>query len=612
VVPSSIYLFLIAAGASFILCLILTPAVRRMALATGQVAVPKGDRWHKKQTALLGGVGIFVSMVGVWALLAFLLGWKAYGNPYLPMMACASAMFLLGLADDIRDMDPQHKLAGQIIVTCIVVFLGLRLSWTGSHTLNLLLSIVWIVGITNAFNLLDNMDGLAAGIAVIGGLLFCAYRLLTIVPGFSYDPILLIGAVYTGAMGGFLIYNFNPATIFMGDAGSLFIGFMMACMTIAGGPSPSSSGSFLHILSVIAVPVSIVFIPILDTTFVSLMRKLFRRPISRGGRDHSSHRLVAIGLSERKAVLLLYAFSMASGLLALGMKYLSAGTVLVTAILYILFVILFWVYLGKVQVYTENSILADKGASVFTPLLIEITYRRRLFEVLLDVVLVSAAYYTAYLLRFEGAPGADLNFFLKSLPILIAFQLLGFYVFGVYRGVWGTTGIRDLIGYVEGITVGTVGTMLILLFMYRFQSFSRAVFVIYWGLMVILVSLSRLSFRLLDEGIRNGNPKGKRTLIYGAGIGGQMVLREIEANSALGLHMFGFVDDNVGLQGRKVMGYPILGGGEGLEKLLRKYEIQELIISFSMNGDEKKEEIRELCLRLGLETDVKQMKLTIS
>ncbi|MFZ0451424.1 MAG: hypothetical protein WAL98_19480, partial [Desulfatiglandaceae bacterium] len=123
-VPSSIYLFLIAAGASFILCLILTPAVRRMALATGQVAVPKGDRWHKKQTALLGGVGIFVSMVGVWALLAFLLGWKAYGNPYLPMMACASAMFLLGLADDIRDMDPQHKLAGQIIVTCIVVFLG--------------------------------------------------------------------------------------------------------------------------------------------------------------------------------------------------------------------------------------------------------------------------------------------------------------------------------------------------------------------------------------------------------------------------------------------------------------------------------------------------------
>jgi UDP-GlcNAc:undecaprenyl-phosphate/decaprenyl-phosphate GlcNAc-1-phosphate transferase len=610
-VQSSIYLLLIASGASFILSLALTPVVRRVALATGQVAVPKGDRWHRKETALLGGIGIFCSTTAVWGVLAFVLGWKTYGNPYLPMMACASGVFLLGFADDIRDMDPQHKLAGQIMITCIAVFLGLRLSWTGSNTLNLFLSILWIVGITNAFNLLDNMDGLAAGIAMIGGLFFCAYRLINLIPGYSYDPILLIGGIYAGALGGFLVYNFNPATIFMGDAGSLFIGFMMACLTIAGAPSPSSSGSFFHILSVIAVPVSIVFIPILDTTFVSLMRKLFHRPISQGGRDHSSHRLVAIGLSERKAVLVLYGFSMASGLLALGMKYLSAGTVLVTSILYILFVILFWVYLGKVQIYTENSILAEKGSSVFTPLLIEITYRRRLFEVLLDVVLVSAAYYSAYLLRFEGAVGADLDFFLKSLPIMIASQLLGFYIFGVYRGVWETTGIRDLIGYVEGITVGTVGTMLILLFMYRFQSFSRAVFVIYWGLMVILVSLSRLSFRLLDEGIRNGNPKGKRTLIYGAGMGGQMVLKEIAANRALGLQMVGFVDDNMGLQGRKIRGYPILGRGDGLEELLTKYGIQELIISFSMNGEEKKKEIKELCLRLGLETDVRQMKLTI-
>jgi UDP-GlcNAc:undecaprenyl-phosphate/decaprenyl-phosphate GlcNAc-1-phosphate transferase len=611
-VRSSIYLLLMASGAGFILSLVLTPVVKRIALATGQVAIPKGDRWHRKSTALLGGVGIFFSTVGAWCLLAFLMGWKAYGNPYLPMMACASGMFLLGLVDDIRNMDPQHKLAGQIIITCIIVFLGLRLTWTGFYTLNLLLSIVWIVGITNAFNLLDNMDGLAAGVAVIGGVVFIAYRLANVVPGYSCDPILLIGAIYAGALGGFLVFNFNPATIFMGDAGSLFIGFLMACMTIAGGPSPSSSGSFLHILSVIAVPVSIVFIPILDTTFVSLMRKLFRRPISRGGRDHSSHRLVAIGLSERKAVLVLYGFSMASGLLALGMKYLSSGMVLVSAIFYILFVILFWVYLGKVQVYKENSILAEKGSGLFAPLLIEITYRRRLFEVLLDVVLVSAAYYTAYLLRFEGAPGTNLNFFLKSLPILIAFQLFGFYVFGVYRGVWETTGIRDLIGYVEGVTVATVGTMLILLFMYRFQSFSRAVFVIYWGLMVILVSLSRLSFRLLDEGIKNGNPNGKRTLIYGAGIGGQMVLKEIKTNRELGLQMVGFVDDNLGLQGRRVKGYPILGRGVGLEKLLSKYEIQELIISFSMNGEEKKREIREVCLRLGLETDVKQMKLIIS
>jgi len=398
----------------------------------------------------------------------------------------------------------------------------------------------------------------------------------------------------------------------MGDAGSLFIGFMMGCLTILRVPSEARQESFIHILSVIAIPIFIVFIPILDTTFVSLMRKLFRRPISQGGRDHSSHRLVAIGFSEKTAVLVLYGFSIASGILALGFKYLNVGTATVITIFYVLLVILFWVYLGKVQVYSEESILAEKNGGILTPVLVEITYRRRMFEVLLDFVLICAAYYTAYLLRFEGAPGPNLDFFLKSLPILIACQLLAFYFFGVYRGVWESTGIRDLVGYVEGVTAGTVGTILILLFMYRFQSFSRAVFIIYWGLMVILVSLSRLSFRLLDEGIRNGNPQGRQALIYGAGIGGQMMLREIETNRDLDLNIVGFVDDNIRLRGRKVKGYPIMGRGEDLERLIRENDIKDLIISFRIDGEDKKREIRDLCKQKGFETNVRQMKLTIS
>ncbi|MBW2094704.1 MAG: glycosyl transferase [Deltaproteobacteria bacterium] len=610
-IQSPIHIALLAAVMSFALSLVLTPLVRKLALKTGQVAVPKSDRWHRKETALLGGIGIFCSVLGVWITLCWVLGWEAYGKPHLPLMLCAAGMFLLGLVDDIRNMDPQHKLAGQIVIACVIVFLGLRLSWTGSNTVNLLLSILWIVGITNAFNLLDNMDGLAAGIALIGGGFFCVYHLLSGGSSLVVGPLLLIGGIYAGALGGFLVYNFNPASIFMGDAGSLFIGFMMGCMTILGVPSQARHESFIHILSVIAIPIFIVFIPILDTTFVSLMRKLFRRPISRGGRDHSSHRLVAIGFSEKTAVLVLYGFSIVSGILALGMKYLNVGIAIVITIFYVLFVILFWVYLGKVQVYSEKSILSEKESGILTPVLVEITYRRRLFEVLLDFVLICAAYYTAYLLRFEGAPGANLNFFLKSLPILIACQLLAFYFFGVYRGVWESTGIRDLVSYVEGITAGTVGTILILLFLYRFQSFSRAVFVIYWGLMVILVSLSRLSFRLMDEGIRNGNPEGRRTLIYGAGIGGQMMLKEIETNRELDLHIVGFVDDNIRLRGRKVKGYPIMGSGADLDKIIREHDVKELIISFRINGEEKKREIRELCKQKGFETNVRQMKLTI-
>ena len=126
----------------------------------------------------------------------------------------------------------------------------------------------------------------------------------------------------------------------------------------------------------------------------------------------------------------------------------------------------------------------------------------------MDLVLITIAYYTAYLLRFEGFLGLNFVFFLNSLPIVIACQILFFYVFGVYRGVWENTSIRDLISYGKAITAGTIAPILIFLFLYRFYSFSRAVFVIYWGLMLILVSLSRLSFRLLEEGVRGTHREG--------------------------------------------------------------------------------------------------------
>jgi UDP-GlcNAc:undecaprenyl-phosphate GlcNAc-1-phosphate transferase len=592
------------------LSLCLTPLVRRFALRTGRVAVPKDTRWHKKETALMGGVAIFVSTMAVWIAAASLLGWSSFGKPYIPIALCASGMFVLGLIDDLHTMDPQHKLAGQIVLTSILVFLGFRLEWTSYKTIDLFLSILWIVGITNAFNLLDNMDGLSAGIAFIASLfIFLLYS--SNPDAISLAAVLLMTASYLGALLGFLVYNFNPASIFMGDAGSLFIGFVIACLTTMGGAGQAMGGNVAHLLSVIAIPILIVFIPIVDTGFVSFMRKLFSRPISQGGKDHSSHRMVAIGLSERKAVLVLYAFSVASGLIALAIRHLNIGLTLVLIAFYLLFVLFFWIYLGRVKVYSEKSILSEESANVLTPLLVQITYRRRLFEVLLDVVLISVSYYTAYLLRFEGQVEENFDFFLKSLPIMLASQTFSFYIMGVYRGIWESTGIKDLIGYVKAITIGTVMPMLILLFIYRFQSFSRAVFVIYWGVMLILVSLSRLSFRLLDEGVSIPSRKGDRALIYGAGIGGQFALKEIQSNPDLGLQPVGFVDDNPRLVGRKIKGYPVFGRGDDLGEIVRKHDITKVIISFRQRGDEKAKEVKQLCDSLGLELDVKQMKLTV-
>jgi UDP-GlcNAc:undecaprenyl-phosphate GlcNAc-1-phosphate transferase len=424
---------------------------------------------------------------------------------------------------------------------------------------------------------------------------------------------MLLAVVFMGAVLGFLVYNFNPASIFMGDAGSLFIGFVLACLTVLGAPGRSTGAGPGPLLPVIAIPVLILFIPILDTGFVSFMRKLFRRPISLGGRDHSSHRMVAIGFSERRAVLVLYAFALASGFIALGMSYFPAPVMVVTLAFYLLFVIFFWIYLAKVKVYSGESIVSDRASGRITPLLVEITYRRRLFEVMLDFAIISIAYYTSYLLRFEGELGGNFDFFLKSVPIVIAAQLLSFYFFGMYRGIWESTSLRDLIGYLKAITVGTVLSILILLFVYRFYSFSRAVFVIYWGIMLILVSLSRLSFRLLDEGIRTPSREGAPALIYGAGTGGVITLKEIETDPDLNASVVGFIDDNPRIHRRLVRGYPVLGGCEDIERIAKRYRVKKVIVSFKDHGSDARRRVERLCLEHGLDDiEVRQMQITIS
>lgn len=612
----SINYYLILFLGSFLLSAGLTPLVRRVAKGTGQVAVPKDSRWHKKETALMGGVSIFISTAMLWVIAAKFMGFNLLSSSFLPMILCAAGIFGLGLADDVLNMDPQHKLAAQFIITSILIIFGFRLDWTVSRTANLFLSIIWIVGITNAFNLLDNMDGLSVGVAFIAGSFLFLTNYLN--PGLhsSVGLVLLMISPFLGALLGFLIYNFNPASIFMGDSGSLFIGFVLACMTTVGGTGKSIGGNVGHILSVIAIPIFIVFIPILDTGFVSFMRKIFGRPISQGGRDHSSHRMVAIGFSERKAVLILYAFSVFSGLITLAIHYLTIGPTLVLIVLYLLFVIFFWLYLARVKVYEEDSIFTNNNLGALTPILVQITFRRRIFEVLLDFVLVSLAYYTSYLLRFEGPVyyliGENFDFFLKSLPIVVACQIFSFYIMGVYRGIWDNTGLSDLIDYIKAITAGTIMAMLILLFLYRFHSFSRAVFIIYWVLMLILVSMSRLSFRLVDEGTKKGKQKGRPTLIYGAGVGGQVVMKEIEKNQDLGLVIVGFIDDNPRKHKRKIMGYPVLGGWGDLEKIIRKNRIQKIIVSFRQNGEEKKREIDELCWYGDLDVTVSHLKLIIT
>jgi UDP-GlcNAc:undecaprenyl-phosphate GlcNAc-1-phosphate transferase len=356
---------LLPVASSFLLAMVLTPVIRSFARRYGFVAKPKTDRWHKAPTAMLGGAAIWLSVV---LSIQFFVPHTTYS---WVILRASTFLFLVGIVDDILHIKPYQKLIGQIMGSAFVVYYGLSLPWTGSALINMALSIFWLIGITNAINLLDNMDGLASGIAIIAA----GFLGLSFVSTGQFMEALTMVA-FAGALLGFLVYNSNPASIFMGDCGSMFVGFFLASsalVNVSGGRSRS-------LLPVLAVPILVLFIPIFDTTFVTVLRKLSGRAASQGGRDHTSHRLVALGMSERHAVWMLYGFAALSGLLSLVVQRSRLDVSLAAIAGFTIVLTLIGVYLAGVKVYDQTeAAMAQKDKPLYA-FLIDLSYKRRIFE----------------------------------------------------------------------------------------------------------------------------------------------------------------------------------------------------------------------------------------
>src|ERR1044072_7791730 len=537
---------LLAVAASFCLALILTPLVRAVARRFGFVAKPKSDRWHKKPTAMLGGAAIWLSVVIVY------LGFSLKITYSREILLASTFLFFVGLVDDLIHIKPYQKLIGQILGSAFVVYYGLSLPWTGSVIINMALAIFWLIGITNAINLLDNMDGLASGIAVIAA----GFLALSFVNSGQYTEA-LISLIFAGALLGFLVYNSNPASIFMGDCGSMFVGFFLASsalINVSGGRSRS-------LLPVLAVPILVLFIPIFDTTFVTVLRKLSGRAASQGGRDHTSHRLVALGTSERHAGWMLYGLGALSGVLSLLVQRVKLDVSLAAIAGFTVLLTLLGVYLAGVKVYDETEeALAVRDKSLYA-LLIDLSYKRRIFEVLLDVVLILLAYWAAYAVKFGALSGSGAwKLFFRTLPVLVFFKMGAFLVMGVYSGLWRYTSLDDLIVFAKAVVLSSVLSVMAVLFAFRFEGFSRTVFLIDGILMFMFLAGSRMAFRLFRQVIPIAhNAAGRRVLIYGAGDGGELLLRELLNNRALRLLPVGFLGDHPAQIGKLIHGLKVYG-----------------------------------------------------
>jgi UDP-GlcNAc:undecaprenyl-phosphate GlcNAc-1-phosphate transferase len=595
----------LAVAAAAALALGLTPVVRVLARRYGMVARPKTDRWHKKPTAMLGGAAIWLSVVVSYLVFIRLpaQGWGHFPSSYMDVVIGASTfLFLVGLVDDLIHTKPYQKLIGQVMGSAFVIYYGLALPWTSFSALNVALTIFWLIGITNAVNLLDNMDGLASGIAVIASG-FLALSFLT--TGHVNEAILLL--TFAAALLGFLVYNSNPASVFMGDCGSMFIGFFLASaalVNVSGGRSRS-------LLPVLAVPILVLFIPIFDTTFVTILRKLSGRAASQGGRDHTSHRLVALGTSERHAVWMLYGLAALSGFLALLVQQVKLDVSLAAIAGFTVLLTLLGVYLAGVKVYDETEeALAARDNSIYA-FLVDVSYKRRIFEVLLDVVLILLAYWAAYAVKFGALSGNTAwRLFLRTLPVLVFVKMAAFLVMGVYRGLWRYTGLDDLIVFAKAVVLSTVLSVIAVLFAFRFEGFSRTVFIIDGVLMFMFLAGSRLAFRLFRQVIPIAKgTEGRRVLIYGAGDGGELLLRELLNNRGLKYSPVGFVDDDPAKSGKLIHGLKVYAGNGDLTSLCRQHEVDEVLISSSRMSETRLQEILEFCRSQDIL--VKRMRITI-
>jgi len=578
---------------SLILAVLSTPLAAALARRTGAVAKAKSDRWHSKPTPILGGIA-FVA-----ATLVSLAVFVPIQRDYAIVIAGSAALFLMGLADDYVHIKPYQKLIGQLLCATLVAGFGLMLPWTPFYTVNLFITLFWLVGITNAVNMLDNMDGLAAGVSAIAAI----FLALNFVESQRTSAALMLIAL-AGALAGFLVYNRHPASIFMGDCGSMFVGFYLASMALV---SQGGGGRSRSVVAVLAVPVLVLVVPIFDTTFVTVMRKLAGRAASQGGRDHTSHRLVALGLSERRAVRMLYLFAGAAGLIAILVRKAPLDLSLGAIGVFTLVLTLTGIHLARVRVYPENA----RPTALYT-FLVNVSHKRRLFEVGLDVVLIVLAYYFAHVLVLGPASNAEAwNRFLVTLPVILALQLAAMLANGVYRGLWRYASLADVMHYVRGVATGAAATIVYAAFFVPHVPLS--VFII--GPMILLLALaaSRFSFRFVRRLLPLATaPNARRVVIYGAGDGGELMLRELKFNENLGRVPVAFLDDDPRKAERRLDGLPVVApkGAGSIAAICRAHGAEELLISTGKIPFARRQQLLDECLEAGV--SVSRMTVEIS
>ena len=593
------------------LSLALTPVVLRVAVAVGAIDRPGGRKAHVTPTPRLGGVAVFVSFCVSLVLLAKLDPnalfpvWMT-GTKGMLLFGSLGFILLLGIWDDLHELRPSQKFLVQLFLAVLVSAAGFRIANItdpfsfGKLNLGIfdfVATVIWIIGVTNAINLIDGLDGLAAGVSGIA--LLTMFPIAIIQGDMSTGMIALLLA---GAVVGFLRYNFNPARIFLGDSGSLFLGFTLAILSTQS--STKSTTAFSILVSVLALG-----LPIMDT-LLSMARRLLNsflpettkdgKSRSRFGamfipdRRHIHHQLLARGLSHRRTVLTLYVVSCVLGFCAFAITMVQnfQGA-------FVLLVVGLAIFMGIRQLrYQEMAVLRN---GVLLSLFHLRLLNRNVFQVFLDIVFILVAFGIALIIDPLTHAGTHLtpeSILMISLVCFIQFVVFG--IHGIYRFSLREFGIADVLLVTRATFVALALSALALLFFPSHIAPGLRTFVLDFYFLLTFTLGSRYSFRVLMHVFQRHSAHGRTVLIYGADRSGATVLQRLLESDTFNLRPAGFLDDRPSVEGKQMNGYPVFGGHWKVERLVKRMGIDEILLATNNIKPEVLRRLTQKAQSLGL------------
>ena len=593
----------------------LTPLVRGAALRLGRVSLAQPDRWHERPTPNVGGVAIFVGftvaiVVGTvfdWGNLSSL---DISSRALIPLthrdglLLAAILIFFIGLVDDFVPMRPSTKLVGELAAAAVLVMSGIGVWLTGIYVVDVMVSLFWFIGITNALNLLDNMDGLAAGVGAIAATFLGINFLLAGDVGLA-----AVAFAFTGALLGFLVHNYPPARIFMGDGGALFVGLLLAGLALSPAPGLSRS-----LFAVVVVPAVVLMVPILDTTFVTVTRLLEGRAVSKGGRDHTSHGLMALGIPEDRAVWLLWGLAASGGLISLVIRSTSRTVAYVLGGGLLILLTLLGLYLLTSRMSALEASDDEQegvGASVFNRLL-RLHHRFPVLAVLMDVALVAMAYYGAYLIRWwdtEQLP-AELEYFRRTLAMVVALKLMAFAVAAAYAPRWRHYSLPDGLATIKANLLGTILTASVLLLLAR-SGLSRGVLVMDFLVCTIFTMVARMSFRFLEDATERWSVEGVPVAIIGRIADAELAFRALRGVSEPRLRPVAVVDRTYAATKGRFRGYPVFGGQDGIRGAVQELGVNAVVVVDRRRSSGVRDELLEEYLATTGSLDVFVLRISL-